>query len=261
MVRSATAKPAQTLLPAAFLAPGHDWVMDLHCEIAERVGAALAERDDALAVLIAGSVCRGEHVATSDVDLLVVTTEDSLLEVGPRRLVDGLLVEWIARPEAEWLARFDRPKTSWLYSFLEAEVLMDSGPAGRLVKAARGVLETYRTPAELRELLATTLWHGQAKLDRAQAAGKPRELGYWAALCVESVLDSLYAVRDVPLPAGARRLAYLHLVPLTEDEDALIETMLTATPTGRFEATRFLTAQLRSELGPADHERTSGAAR
>ncbi len=78
--------------------------MDRHREIAERVGAALAERDDVLAVLIAGSVCRGEHVATSDVDLLVVTTEDSSLEVAPRRLVDGLLVEWIARPEPDWLA-------------------------------------------------------------------------------------------------------------------------------------------------------------
>jgi predicted nucleotidyltransferase len=235
--------------------------MDLHREVAGRVGAALAERDDVLAVLIAGSVCRGEHVATSDVDLLVVTTEDSRLEVGPRRLVDGLLVEWIARAEAEWLTRFDRPKTSWLYSFLEAEVLMDSGPAGRLVTAARKVLETYRTSAELRELLATVLWHGQAKLDRAQAAGTSRELGYWAAVCVESVLDGLYAVRDVPLPAGARRLAYLHLVPLTEDEDTLIDAMLTGSPAERFEAIRFLTAQLRTELGPADHERASGTAR
>jgi predicted nucleotidyltransferase len=231
--------------------------MDLHREVAERVGADLAGRDDVLAVLIAGSVCRGEHVATSDIDLLVVTAEDSSLEAGLRRLVDGLLVEWIARSEAEWLARFDRPKTSWLYSFLEAEALMDSGPADRLVKAAGGVLKTYRTSAELRELLATTLWHGQAKLDRAQAAGTPRELGYWAAVCTESVLDGLYAVHDVPLPAGSRRLAYLHLVPLTEDEDTLIDAMLTGSPAGRFEAIMILTARLRTGLGPADHERTN----
>jgi hypothetical protein len=55
--------------------------MDLHREIAERVGSELAERDDVLAVLLSGSVCRGEHVATSDVDLLVVITEASSLEV------------------------------------------------------------------------------------------------------------------------------------------------------------------------------------
>lgn len=234
-------------------------VMDLHREIAERVGAELAERDDVLAVLIAGSVGRGEHVTSSDIDLLIVTTEDSRLEVGPRRLVEGLLVEWVARPEAEWLTRFDRPKTSWLYSFLEAEVLTDSGPADRLKRAAQRVLETYRTSGELRELLATTFWHGQAKLDRVHAGGRPRELGYWAALCVESVLDGLYAVHDVPLPAGARRLAYLHLVPLTEDEDALVDAMLTGgSPARRFQATRSLITRLRAELGPADHERASG---
>jgi len=230
--------------------------VDPHREIAERVGSALAERDDVLSVLLSGSVGRGEHVATSDIDLLVVTTQDSSLELGPRQLVNGLLVEWIARPEAQWRARFDRPKTSWLYSFLEAEVLMDSGPAGRLVEAARSVLMTYRTSAELRELLATNLWHGQAKLDRAQAAGTPWELGFWAALFVESVLDGLYAVHDVPLPAGARRLPYLHLVPLAEDETALIDAMLTGTSTERFEATRDLVARLRRDLGPPDHERT-----
>ncbi|MER6170882.1 hypothetical protein [Streptosporangium sp. NPDC001681] len=226
--------------------------MDPHRKVAERVGAELTERNDVLAVLLAGSVCRSEHVATSDVDLLVVTTEDSSLEVGPRRLVEGLLVEWIARPEAEWLTRFDRPKTSWLYSFLEAEVLMDLGPGTRLVEAATRVLETYRTSAKLRELLATTLWHGQAKPDRAQAAGTPRELGFWAAICMETALDGLYAVHDVPLPAGARRLAYLHRVPLAEDEDTLVETMLTGDTAGRFEATRHLITRLRTELGPAD---------
>ena len=236
--------------------PAPDGGVDLHREIAEGVGSALAERDDVLAVLLSGSVGRGEHVATSDIDLLVVTTEDSSVEPGPRRLVDGLLVEWIAKPEAQWQARFDRPKTSWLYSFLEAEVLMDSGPADRLRQAARSVLQTYRTSAELRQLLATNLWHGQAKLDRAQASGTPRELGFWAALFVESVLDGLYAVHDVPLPAGSRRLAYLHLVPLTEDETALIDAMLTATSTGRFEATLDLVARLRAELGPPDHEHT-----
>jgi hypothetical protein len=245
--------PGSTPSPAQ---PAQDRRVDRHREIAERVGSALAERDDVLAVLLSGSVGRGEHVATSDVDLLVVTAEDSSVQPGPRRLVDGLLVEWIAKPEAQWRARFDRPKTSWLYSFLEAEVLMDSGPADRLVQAARRVLQTYRTSAELRELLATNLWHGQAKLDRAQASGTPRELGFWSAVFVESVLDGLYAVHDVPLPAGSLRLAYLHLVPLTEDETALLDAMLTATSAGRFEATRDLVARLRTELGPPDHEHT-----
>jgi hypothetical protein len=72
---------------------------------------------------------------------------------------------------------------------------------------------------------------------------------------VESVLDGVYAVHDVPLPAGARRLAYLHLVPLTDEEDTLIDTMLTGSLAERFEATRLLIARQRRDLGPADHER------
>jgi hypothetical protein len=239
--------------------PRQDRGADRHREIAQRVASEVAERDDVLAVLLAGSVCRGEHVPSSDIDLIVVTTEDSPPDAWPRQLVDGLLVECAAHSEAEWRGRFDRPKTSWVYAFLEAEILTDSGPAGCLVRAARGVLETYRASAELRALLATNLWHGQAKLDRAQASGTPRELGFWAAVFVEQVLDGLYAVHDVPLPAGSRRLAYLHLVPLTEDEAELVEAMLTGSPADRLAATSDLVARLRRELGPAGHERAHAA--
>ncbi|MEV4380255.1 nucleotidyltransferase domain-containing protein [Streptosporangium sp. NPDC049644] len=114
----------------------------------------IAERDDVLAVLLAGSVCRGEHVATSDIDLLVVTTEDSALEAGPRRLVQGLLAEWVARPEAEWLTRFDRPKTSWLYSFLEAEVLLRSDPAPDGATANRARPSRPRTRLMVRTVVS-----------------------------------------------------------------------------------------------------------
>jgi predicted nucleotidyltransferase len=107
-----------------------------HRELAEAVGADLARRTDVLAVLITGSVGRGDHVPASDVDLLVVTADDHTLEP-TRRLCDGLLVEWGARSEAEWLERFDRPKSSWLYPFLEGQVIFDSGPAARLIEAAR----------------------------------------------------------------------------------------------------------------------------
>lgn len=213
----------------------------------------MAERSDVLAVMVAGSVARGEHVTSSDVDLLIVTSEDSELATAERSLVEGLLVEWIARPEAVWLSRFDRPKTSWLYAFLDARIVSDSGPAARLHAAARELLSTYRASAELRELLATWLWHGQAKLDRARLTGDLKVRGYWAALFVETVMDGLYAVHDVPLPAGARRLEYLQLVPLTSGESDLLTAMLTGDTETRFEATCALVACLREQLGDPDH--------
>ncbi|MBG0830712.1 nucleotidyltransferase domain-containing protein [Planomonospora sp. ID67723] len=228
--------------------------MDLHHALAVRAAGELAARDDVLAVLIGGSVARREHRPTSDVDLLVVTAEQTSLPVSRRTVRDGLLVEWIARTEAAWLARFDRARTSWLFAFLEGEVVHDSGPAERLAARARAVLETYRTSVEARQNLASLLWHGQAKLDRAAESGDVREQGFWSSICVETVVDALYAIHDVPRTAGSRRMAHLRMVPLTEHEEDLLDALLTAPARERFQALRHLMAHLRSALGEPDLE-------
>lgn len=219
-----------------------------------RVALAHAERlrgrDDIRAVLLGGSVARGNHCASSDIDLLIVGPEVDELQV---RVMDGeLLVERISHSEPQWRLRLDRPRTSWLYALLDAEVLYDDGSAARLREASAATLRTYRASPELRERLATMLWHGQAKLARA---ADDRSRGLWSALFVETILDGLYTVYDIPLPAGARRLEHLHLVPLDTTEQALVTDLLTGDTDRRFAATTELTADLRSRLGPADHER------
>lgn len=230
--------------------------MDEHRRVAEMVGGELASRDDVLAVLITGSIGRGEHVESSDVDLAVVLADDSRgTQAANRTLRDGLLVEWGARTEADWITRFDRPKSSWLYVFLEGHVLHDTGVAARLAGVARDTLVTYRTSDVLRSELATLLWHGQAKLDRALASDDPEAQGFWASLVVSSVFDGLYAIHDVPLPAGARRHACLHHVPLTTWEHKRLTAFLTDGPRQRIEACRDLVAHLRAKLGPPDLER------
>jgi predicted nucleotidyltransferase len=232
----------------------HDVTVTHHRELAEAVGADLASRTDVLAVLITGSVGRGDHVPASDVDLLVVTANDHTLEP-TRRLRDGLLVEWGARSEAEWLERFARPKSSWLYPFLEGQVIFDSGPAARLIEAARDTLGRYKTGPALKNELAVLLWHGRAKLDRAMTSGDSREQGFWASIVTPSLLDGLYAVHDVPLPAGSRRLSYLHLVNLDVEEQAWITQLLTGGPTERLLSAASLAERLREELGSPDLER------
>lgn len=227
---------------------------DPHEVVALRVADEIGRRSDVLAVMIAGSVARGEHVGSSDVDLLLVSSADAQISTSQRWLVDGLLVEWIARTEADWLARFDRPETSWLYAFLDVRIVNDSGPAARLQAAAHSTLSTYRTNTEQRQMLATWLWHGQAKLDRASKGEDLTTLGFRASLFTEVVVDGLYAVHDVPLPAGARLLDYLHRVPLTSWERALLDSMLTGDTRQRFDATCQLVAHLRARLGPPDHE-------
>lgn len=230
--------------------------VDVHEIVAARVAGELSRQPDVLAVMIAGSVARREHVESSDVDLLVVASADADVAGGERQLVDGLLVEWIARTEQEWLSRFDRPKTSWLYAFLDARIVIDNGAAARLQAAAQGMLDEYRTNPELDQVLATWLWHGQAKLDRARVSSDPRVRGYCASLFVETVIDGLYAVHNVPLPAGARLLSYLHLVPLTEDEREVLDIVLLGDVENRFESICTLVDHLRATLGDPDHSST-----
>jgi hypothetical protein len=45
------------------------------------------------------------------------------------------------------------------------------------------------------------MWHGQAKIERAVASNDPLVHGYWASLVTPTLIDALYAIRDVPLPS------------------------------------------------------------
>lgn len=225
--------------------------MDRHRAVAEEVASEAWSRPDVLAVLLSGSVARREHRPTSDVDLILVAAEEPPCPL--MRVMRGeLLVEVIEHSESEWRSRFDRPKASWLYSFIEGDLLFDRG-AGLVLRAdAEDVLKSYRTPDALRAAIAASLWHGQAKLDRAADGATPEELGYWASVFVPSVIDGLFAVRDVPLPAGSRRLHYLDLLHLTAWEDTVLKRALTGTPVERLTATADLVAYLRRRLGAPD---------
>ena len=71
---------------------------------------------------------------------------------------------------------------------------------------------------------------------------------------VETLIDALYAVHDVPLPAGSRRLEHLADGPLTAAEQTHLEQLLTGEPRVQLAAAATLAEILRDALGPADHE-------
>lgn len=183
-------------------------------------------------------------------DLLVVA-EHSDLPV--RIVVDGVLLERIVHSEAGWMERLDRPRTSWAYAIQEAIPLFDRGAGKRLRAAADIALTNYRASDSLRSLLSTNLWHGQAKVERALDADEMTH-GLWASLLVETLIDALYTVHDVPLPAGSRRLEHLAEVPLTGSEQALLQQLLAGSARARLQAAATLGSRLRAQLGPADHE-------
>ncbi len=226
-----------------------------HRELARVVAEELAERDDVLPVLLVGSTARGNEIATSDVDLLAVLSGAGGKRPKPRTLRDGYLVEIWAKTEAEWEERFHRARPMWVYSFLEAEVLYDTGPSARLRSAAQSAYDDYETPEEVREELATLHWHGEPKLRRALRTGG-EQAGYWAAVFLPGVLDGLYAVHDRPPPAGSRRLDLLRTLPPSVKERRRVTVSCTGSADERLSAIAALYEMLTQRLGPPDLERT-----
>ena len=214
----------------------------------------LARQDDVLAVLLVGSAARGTEIATSDIDLLTVLSGEGSERTRPRTLRDGYLIEIWAKTEAEWEERFRRARPRWIYSFFEADVLHDTGPAARLRSAAQAAYGDYETPEEVREELAMMLWHGEPKLRRALQAGG-EQAGYWASVFLPGILDGLYAVHDRPPPPGSRRLDLLRTLPISAEERRHVTVSCTGSANERLRAIAVLLEMLTHRLGPPNLKR------
>lgn len=221
--------------------------------VALAVAAEAVQRRQVIAVLLSGSIARGDAVPCSDVDLVFITIP-GVDPVGLRREVrDGVLVETVSHSEPEWRERFNRPNPRWIYAFLEAQIVHDdTGTAGALIAEAADARKRYRTPTSVLDELALGFWHGQAKLDRALASDDPRVRGYQASIAVDWIIDALFAVHDAPLPPASRRLDYLASVPLDQEVDRNWSMLLTGDMETRLLAAAALIGWLRAILPEPD---------
>lgn len=148
---------------------------ELHYRTAERVAMLLMDDGSTTAVVLHGSVARGTHRSTSDIDLVVIGSTSTGLQ---RVDVDGLRVELITRTFEEWMTTFHRPIPAWTYAWSDGVILGQVGHAAEyLVAAAIEVLRTFRPP---QSLLAEHLvyWeHVRPKLADAIARGDAAEIG------------------------------------------------------------------------------------
>ena len=167
--------------------------------------------DGAAAVLLHGSVVRGQQRPDSDIDLLVVT-DDNRRQLPRHQALDGFDVEAIVGTSSEWQGRLDRDQPTLTYAWAEARPLDDpAGVGATLVKYARNRLDTYTTPDIVRQNLRQWWQHVAPKL----AASRDRtdvEAGIAAAISLDKIIETLFAVNNRPNPPAAstpRRLALL----------------------------------------------------
>lgn len=177
-------------------------VDDRHRRMAQRVAARLLADGAATAVVLHGSVARGDHRADSDVDLVAIGPTSTGMGTTE---VDGLRAEILTRTEEDWWAALARPLPTWAYAWSDGVVLVRSDEAAdRLATEAARILRCFRPrPGLLMEYI--DLWeHVLPKLTGTVARGDETEIGYAVGLSTQQLVESLFLVNDVvPPPVSA----------------------------------------------------------
>lgn len=204
--------------------------------MAHGVAQALGRRRDVVSVLLHGSAARGLARADSDVDLFVVLAPTVEVVESMPRVAEELALDVLAYTEADWRARFARPNPTWLYGWAEAVPLFDpSGVGARLVSDAERLLGGYRTPNQVTAELLDYWRHVRPKMSGALDSGSERAIGLMAAISVDRLIETLFAVNDRPNPPGsnAGRLRMLEALTQPENLVARLDDLLTASAAAR----------------------------
>lgn len=200
---------------------------DLHDRIVAQRLDELRADPDVLAVLLTGSVARGDQRPDSDIDLFALLREGT-----PKRVWEtwreGILVECTARTESrvrETLA--SDPKES--YRFTEGRILHDpSGTLADLAQLAARTLAHYHLSLADRRVIVKWLRAAQLKLTGAINMRDDFRAGYAVATTSWMLITGLFAVNQRPVPMqGAVRFHLPTLLLRPDDLDDLLAAVFT----------------------------------
>ena len=187
-----------------------------------------------LGVLLIGSLARGTARQDSDIDLILIHASGE--RVSDRRSDGPVVVEWNARTAEAWIKQFTPLRVgdeSWGYAFLDGVILHDPrGVVAQLIEMAIKSHANYRVP---REIVDHFIWlwnHVRPKMEAVLRCGDETEMGWSVAVMSHPVIQTLWAVNDLPLPSLDLGCLQRHLDDLAIPAEAsdLIREMLQAPP-------------------------------
>lgn len=172
------------------------------------------------AVLLTGSLARGDVLPGSDVDLQVVLA-DGLPETFSSEIEAGIVVERKAADQDALLRRLSlNPRE--IYSYLDGRVLHDlEGKLARLQEIAHDHFAIYRTPADDRRAIEYWLKSALVKAQTATRAGDRLKATYATSTASWQIIEGLWAANDKPLPPNGS--VWPHLCDLADDPPPLEE--------------------------------------
>lgn len=209
--------------------------MDKHHSIIDKLKSKYEHDDSVLALLLVGSVARGDCSENSDLDLLLIS-KTPLEKHFEEFIDDGITVE-IKKDDMERFIIRMKEIPMEAYPYLEAKAVFDKDDCLSKLKAvAEEVLETYE-PGDLYNL---TKWLSSVKIKiiSSKQANDRLAQGYQTSNILWKIIQTLFAVNRLPAPASTAALRKVStLKNLPANFNVLLEEILTSDLETRTQAT------------------------
>lgn len=187
--------------------------MSKHKQIIEKLSSTYQSNDDNLALLVTGSVARGDQSENSDLDLLLISNEKQPFK---EEIIDGIVVE-IKTNTADGYIEKMRDDPMNIYQWLDAKVIFDSDDiSGRIINEAKNIYDTYIP--DPKEISGTKKWLESAKIkiESTQQNNDELALGFNVSNILWQIVIGLYLLNNRPVPPSTtafRRIKTLEKLP------------------------------------------------
>lgn len=175
----------------------------LHQRVLDEIIAELHEDADVCGIMVVGSVARGTARADSDLDLVIVATEDDRQPWQSRP--HAVPVDFTVRTAGGWRENFTPNRIgdeSWGYAFLDGVILHDpTGTVARLTADIPKIHARYRVPAHIKDHYARLWRHVRPKMQAVLQRDDPVEIGWAAAAMTNDLVRTVWAANDLPNPS------------------------------------------------------------
>lgn len=199
--------------------------------VLEKIAATFKENKNNIALLVTGSVARGEAGENSDLDLLLVTKHGASFEEFDS---EGVLVEIKSNTLQGFKEKMDESPMN-IYQFLDAKLVLGlEDTLSDLQTYASKILENYKSA----EIPQKWLQSAKKKIVSAQEAHDELNLGFQTSNILWKIVEGFFALNSQPLPPNTTAFRRITLLPnLPAHFEELWKNALTGDLEGRSLAT------------------------
>lgn len=182
-------------------------------KIIEDIKLDFEKDEDCHALLVTGSVARGEATESSDIDLIQIAhTDVAFIE----KKINGIVVEVKTHTREVYLEEM-RSKPMNVYQWLDAKLIFDKENVSQeLIEEARKIFETYKADPKEKQAVKKWLRSTKIKINEAMKSNNLSLIGFNVSNILWKMVEGLYIVNDQPTPPSTtayRRIKTLDVLP------------------------------------------------